>query len=209
MATNKPKIIKDESEIAKENELLKSELSKLTLMVESLMSKNDKVLNQVISTESEEWNEIPMHKAIKVMSLFEGGLNLKTSNDGNAQVFRFEKVGQIFPILYSDLSKVIANQRNFFEEGYCTILDKDVIKAHYLEEFYKKIIDGKTINNILDYEDKKIEEIFSNTTKIIQQSIVDIIIKKIINNDYVDKNKVTILSKIYGEDIFEMAYKMR
>jgi hypothetical protein len=142
------------------------------------------------------------------MSLFSGGLNLRPSND-SSQVFRFEFVGQIFPILYSDLSKVLANQRKFFEQGYCMILDKNVVKAHYLEDHYKKFIDAKVINNILEYDDETIEQIFSGTTQIIQQSIVDTLINKINNNEFADKNKVSIISKLYGSDLFDLAYKMK
>lgn len=153
--------------------------------------------------------EIPLNRVVKVMSLFSGGLNLKTSDTNNAQVVRFEFVGQTLPIIYQDLIKMIGNQRQFFEEGYCMILDKDVVKAHYLEKFYKKFIDGKVINNILEYEPDKIREIFSNVTGVIQQSIVDVVISKILNNEYVDKNKVSVLSEVYGRDIFELANKLR
>jgi hypothetical protein len=201
--------------LLKENEELKNRLLEMENMIKSLMTKStdqpkEELKENIIeSFEEEIIPEIPMHKTIKVMSLFHGGLNLKTSNDGSAQVFRFEFVGQVFPILYSDLVKILANQRKFFEQGYCMILDKNVVKAHYLEDFYKKFIDAKVINSILDYDVKKIKEIFANTTKVIQQSIVDIIISKINSNDYVDKNKVFAISEVYETDFFELANKMK
>jgi hypothetical protein len=198
---------KEKTSIELENEKLKKELEEVKkLLQQQAVQKNELV--KVSEPDEDIIPEIPMHKAIKVMSLFSGGLNLKTSNDGNAQVFRFEYVGQIFPMVYSDLVKVLANQRKFFEQGYCMILDKDVVKAHYLEEHYKKFIDGKIINQFLDYEIDKITELFANTTPVIQQSIVDVIIAKINNNDYVDKNKVTAISDIYGHDIFDIAKQL-
>ncbi len=217
-----------ESNLEKENQELKLKLDKMEEILKQLESKEKEtqaksaqsaqpaqpeVLKKDNITaydyEDDEIPEIPMNKAIKVMSLFSGGLNLKTTNSGDAQVIRFEYIGQIMPILYQDLVKIIANQRSFFEQGYCMILDKNVVKTHYLEEHYKKFVDGRVINNILKYDVEKIREIVSNTTPVIQQSIVDVIIKKINGDEYVDKNKATAIGELYGNDIFELATKLK
>jgi hypothetical protein len=203
---------KSQETLQKENDALKNKLAKMEEMLNSLMSENTKPKQKKVEIveefEDDSIPEIPLNKTVRVMSLFHGGLNLKTEQNGS-QVFRFEMVGQILPIIYSDLVKILANQRKFFENGYCMILDKDVVKAHYLEDYCKKFIDAKTINNILDYESDKIEQIFSGVTSVIQQTIVDIIISKINKNDYVDKNKISAINKVYGKDIFELAYKLR
>lgn len=201
-----------ESDLLKERQALEERLAKMESLIKSLTEqKQEEVTFAIVDNdfEFEEIPEIPMNKVIKIMSLFSGGLNLKTTNDGTAQVFRFEFVGQILPIIYSDLVKVVSNQRVFFEQGYCMILDKDVVKAHYLEDYYKKFIDGRVINNILEYEVDKIKDIFINTTPVIQQSIIDIMVQKINNNEYVDKNKITALNEVYGNDIFELANKLK
>lgn len=199
-----------ELDLLKEKQVLEERLAKMELLINSLTEQKEKTFTIVDNDfEFEEIPEIPMNKVIKVMSLFSGGLNLKTTNDGTAQVFRFEFIGQILPIIYSDLVKIVSNQRAFFEQGYCMILDKDVVKAHYLEDYYKKFIDGRVINNILEYDVDKIKEIFTNTTPVIQQSIIDMMVQKINNNEYVDKNKVTALNEVYGNDIFELANKLK
>lgn len=199
-----------ELDLLKEKQALEERLAKMELLINSLTEQKEKTFTIVDNDfEFEEIPEIPMNKVIKVMSLFSGGLNLKTTNDGTAQVFRFEFIGQILPIIYSDLVKIVSNQRIFFEQGYCMILDKDVVKAHYLEDYYKKFIDGRVINNILEYDVDKIKEIFTNTTPVIQQSIIDMMVQKINNNEYVDKNKVTALNEVYGNDIFELANKLK
>lgn len=201
---NNNKTVVEESDIEKENKELKNRLEKMEKMIQSL------TLNQITKNDIEdELPEIPMNKTVKVMSLFDGGLNLKTSNDEGGQVFRFTFVGDTFPIIYSDLVKVIANQRSFFKDGYCMILDKNVVKAHYLEDDYKKFVDGKVINSILEYDISKIKDIFANVTSVIQQSIIDIIVKKINTNEYVDKNKVAVISELYGTDIFEFANRIK
>lgn len=202
---------KSQDTLQKENETLKNKLAKMEEMLNSLMTERlESSVNQsdFKPVEFEEIPEIPLNKTVRIMSLFHGGLNLKTEQSGG-QIFRFEMVGQILPIIYSDLVKILANQRKFFENGYCMILDKDVVKAHYLEDYYKKFIDVKTINNILDYDVEKIEQIFSNTTPVIQQTIVDIIVSKINKNEYVDRNRVLVINKAYGKDVFELAYRLR
>jgi hypothetical protein len=204
------KIDTTDSKVANENKELKKRLAEMEEMLKTLTeNKKDKPEDDIIQIEEDKYEEIPMQKPIKVMSLFAGGLNLKTSNDSTAQIFRFTFVGQTYPIIYSDLIKIMATQRDLFQKGYCMILDKSVIKSHYLEDYYKKFVDGKVINNILDYDNNKIREIFSNVTPTIQQSIVDVIINKINSNDYVDKNKVSVINDIYGKNIFDLASKMK
>lgn len=206
-----------ENVLEQKNKELEAKIAEMEKMMQSLISQQNQKTENIPNTlpaileDINEYDiqEIPLNKVIKVMSLYSGGLNLKTSDSAESQVVRFEYIGQILPILYVDLVKIIANQRSFFEDGYCLILDKNVVKVHYLEQYYKKFIDGKVINNILDYEIDKIQEIFTNTAKVIQQSIVDLIIQKINKNDYVDKNKITAISDVYGFDIYELALKMR
>lgn len=196
-----------QEDILKENQELKEQLKQLMKRLDAQI--NEPKVAAVAIEDDESVPEIPLNKTVKVMSLFHGGLNLKTSEDATAQVFRFEHVGQVFSIIYADLVKIIGNQRRFFEEGYCMILDKNVVKAHYLEEPYKKFINAKVIGEILDYDVAKMTDVFSSTTKVIQQTIVDIVINKMLNNEYVDKNKVDALSRAYGKDIFDLVNKMR
>lgn len=193
--------------VAKENEELKARLAKMEEMMQSLMEKQTV---KTVKAEAEDTiKDIPMTKSIKVMSLFDGGLNLKTSRDGSGQTFRFEFVGETYPILYADLIKSINLQRWIYKDGYCMILDQDVVKTHYLENDYNKFVDAEVINNILEYEDEKIKDIFSNVTPVIQRSIVDVVINKINGSENVDKNKVAVVGEVYGKDIFELASKMR
>lgn len=208
----------DNSLIVQENAELKKQLLEMQEMMKQFMESQKtaqlaiKTVKSIINDEmiiEEEYPEIPTNKPIRVMSLFNGGLNLKTSNDSSAQVFRLEKVGDILPIIYMDLSKIISNQRRFFEDGLCLIMDKDVVKLHYLEDAMKKILDHKTITNILDYDVVTVKQLVSNTTKSIQQTIVDLLVEKINKNEYIDRNKVSAISEIFGYDIFELANRAK
>jgi len=111
--------------------------------------------------------------------------------------------------LYGDLVKIISHQRKFFEEGYCVVLDNDVIKVHYLEKFMKKILDKKTIDKLLEYDDEKIKDLYNGTTKQLKQTIVDLIVDKIVKKEYVDRNKVAVISELYGKDLYEIAEHLK
>jgi len=202
--------ITENIDLVKRNEELERELEELKKKLETLMSEKVSTVekNNDIKDENEVFPEIPMNKPIKVMSLYTGGLNLKKYDNDKTPV-RFNGFGEIQPILYMDLLKIISHQRKFFEEGYCVILDDEVIKVHYLEKDMEKILDKNTIEKILDYENEKIRDLFVGTTKQIRQTIIDLIIDKIIKKEYVDRNKVALISELYGKDLYEIAEHLK
>jgi hypothetical protein len=195
------------NELSQENSQLKSTIEEMKKMIEGLVSKSqEKETVEVIKyveKEESEYIDIPLNKVIKVMSLYVGGLNLKTSANGKG--FRFNNFGDIQPIIYNDLIQIMSYQNRFCNEGYFMILDKEVIKAHALEDNYKKILDAKQIKNILEYDDAKITEFFTSTTQNIRESIISIVVDKINNDNKLDKNKVHLLSELYGADLFAYA----
>jgi len=199
----------ENNDLVKRNKELEKELEKMKEMLQKLMAekKIDTKQNSEVK-EEEVFPEIPMNKPIKVMSLYTGGLNLKKYDSDKTPV-RFNRFGEVQPILYMDLIKIISHQRKFFEEGYCVILDDEVIKVHYLEKDMEKILDKNTIEKILDYENEKIRDLFVGTTKQIRQTIINLIIDKIIKKEYVDRNKVALISELYGKDLYEVAEHLK
>lgn len=200
----------ESNDLAKKNEELEKEIAELKKKLESLLvQKVDTIQADSINNhEDEVFPEISMNKPIKVMSLYTGGLNLKKYDDDKTPV-RFNRFGEVQPILYMDLIKILSHQRRLFEEGYCVILDKDIIKIHYLEKHMEKILDKKTIDKILDYDNEKIKELFTCTTKQLKQTIVDLIIDKIVKRDYVDRNKVALISELYGKDLYKVSEHLK
>ena len=197
-----------DNDLIKKNKELEKELARMKKMVQKLKTEKQTPIAENNKAEEDILPEIPMNKPIKVMSLYTGGLNLKRYEDDKTPI-RFNMYGETQPILYMDLLKIISHQRKFFEEGYCIVLDKNVIKAHYLEKHMSKILDKKTIDNLLDYDDEKIKDLFNGTTKQIKETIVDLIVDKIIKKEYVDRNKVALISELYGKDLYEIADKLK
>lgn len=184
--------------LEEENKMLKSQVSEILNLLKDLNEKkSEPQVNVANDFEEEEHTfvDISPLKPIKVISLSDGGVNLKTTNDGNAKVFRFDKFGHVATITYADLQDCIATCRPFIEDGTVYICDKDVVRNNYLDEYYKHFLTVDTINNILSFPQSKIVDMVKNTTPTIQDTLIDLMVRKINNNENVDMNKIDAIGK--------------
>lgn len=184
--------------LEEENKMLKSQVNEILNLLKDLNEKkSEPQVNVANDFEEEEHTfvDISPLKPIKVISLSDGGVNLKTTNDGNAKVFRFDKFGHVATITYADLQDCIATCRSFIEDGTVYICDKDVVRNNYLDEYYKHFLTVDTINNILSFPQSKIVDMVKNTTPTIQDTLIDLMVKKINNNENVDMNKIDAIGK--------------
>lgn len=200
-------------DLEKENEELKAKLDNLMKMMEQkqLSPINEEIATVVTNLDIEELPDIDMNKRITITSLTTGGVNLRTSMDGTARIFRLDKLGQSLPIIYSDLLNCINLQRDFFEDGLVYINDTRVIQDNYLEDSYTKFLDINKINNIMNFDIKTIESMVSNTTETIQETIILLVAEKINKNEPIDMNKVDAIGKSCKTpiDIRDVANKIR
>jgi hypothetical protein len=194
--------MKLKSELIEENKLLLERLDRLENIIIQQKSHKERM-------EKEEDALIPMHKIIKVVSLYEGILYLKTAVDDRHGSFKFNFFGDEQPIFYSDLVKAISIQPRFFREGFCMILDSDVIKTHYLADVYKKLLTKDEIDNFLNLSETEIREKYEYIP--IQQkiTILERIAKKINDKTInVDRNKIDIVKNVSEQDLYELAKKL-
>lgn len=203
---------KENNELKAQLKALMDKFSDIESKLESVTSKKGESLaTDEISYESElsDFKDINPNKPIMVMSLTDGDVWLKTSVP--SKNFHFDKFGHRKPITYSDLQDVIAMNRSFIEDGVVYICDKDVVKNNYLDEHYKKFLTVDMITNILSFSSEKIEQLVSNTTPSIQETIISILVKKINNNEWVDQNKISVIGRSCNPpcDINELALKQR
>lgn len=184
--------------LEEENKMLKSQVNEILNLLKDLNEKkSEPQVNVANDFEEEEHTFVDINplKPIKVISLSDGGVNLKTTNDGNAKVFRFDKFGHVATITYADLQDCIATCRPFIEDGTVYICDKDVVRNNYLDEYYKHFLTVDTMNNILSFPQNKIVDMVKNTTPTIQDTLIDLMVKKINNNENVDMNKIDAIGK--------------
>jgi len=214
--TNKPINKSKELEIdtlSKENKVLRSELDEIKQMILQLTTAKAEEKSTIKSESSieglEEYDdnciEIPSNKFIKVMSLNPYMLNISTGGMGKGKSFTFIKYGQTKDIIYSEIVDIINNEEKRHKRGLFRILNEDVVKKHDLEDDYDKLLTKKTIDNIMSFDSKQVYDVFKNANKSQQKIIVSILINKIRDGEEIDLNKLNIVSKIYGENIQDIA----
>jgi hypothetical protein len=203
--------------LKKENETLKAQMEQMMAMLNEIKVEKDKInesvkVNPTTESNEDEFNyvEISPHKPIAVVSLSDGGVNLRTSKDSSGKTFRFDKFGHKVSITHADLSDVLSTNRSFIEDGTVYICDKQFVNNNYLEEKYRTFLTVDTINNILNFSIEDIKEMVANTTSAIQDTIVSLLVKKINNNESVDFNKIEAIGQecVNPCNIRDLAYKL-
>lgn len=192
--------------MAKTKKQLEQELLELKILLEE----QSKLLasNKNVSSKEEDF-EIKLTKTIRVVSLYHGILNLKTSSQADAQIFTFNFFGYEQPMFYSDLMKCINTQRRLFTDGFCYIYDKDVVNAHYLNKEYKYLLDKDMLLNFMNNDDEFINQRYEQLP--IQQRItlLETIAYKLNDNENIDRNKIDVLAKKANVDIYQLAEKLK
>lgn len=183
-------------ELKKENAELKEQMASiLSLLKEKDNKKSELPDNVGYDMNRYEFAEINPLQQIRVVSLSDGGVTLCTERFGKGKSFRFDKFGHFRPIAYSDLQDIISANRDLIESGVVYICDKDVIKNNYLTECYQKFLDVMAIENILTFDEDTIRSMITNTTVPIQETVISIVVDKIVKGEYVDMNKVRIIGE--------------
>jgi|GEM_PF-2195734 len=200
-------VIGGRSDIEKENIELKAQLEEMKKNIEKLQSQSEPVSdNNVDSIES-----IDMNTRISVTSITDGGVNLRTSEDGSARFFRLEKRGQTLPIVYEHLINCINTDRWIFEDGLIYINNPKAVEEQYLEDAYKKFLTPDKIENILSFDSETIKDMVLNTTFKIQETIARLVANKINDKEVIDMNKVEVIGKSCNPqiDIRALADKLK
>lgn len=196
--TNFEELKKENTILRKENEEVKSQIKLILEKLAEQENKNTKIESSNIipnTSKNDFYNDINPMKLIKVISLSDGGVSLKTKPGRDGKIFRFDKFGHSVTIAYTDLQDIISTNRSFIEDGTVYICDESVVKNNYLEEAYNRFLTIDTINNIFSFTEETIIDLIKNTTETLQESIISFVVKKINKGEYVDMNKVNAIGK--------------
>lgn len=183
--TTKPVEKDKETNLEKENAELKSQISTMMDMIKDLQAKQN--VGNTVTIQDE------LRRRVTITSITTGGVNLKTNDSGMAKPFRLERFGQTIPIVYEDLMDCINTDRWIFEDGLVYINDQKAIEEQYLEEAYKKFLTPDKIRDIMTFDDADIKNMVSNSTREIQETIVQLVCDKINKGEAVNLNKVKVI----------------
>lgn len=187
-------------ELEHENEILWNKIKDL----EKLLTEQVK-----IKEENPDMDIIPMNKIVKVQSLYNGELTLKTADNSASSIFKFNFYGDTKPIFYSDLVKCISFQNRFFIDGFVYILDKEVIDAHYLTDYYKHLLSKDEIDKFLDLNEDEIKSTYKDLPVQQKIAVLERVAIKLNNDNSTDRNKIDIVSQISQFNINELAQKLK
>lgn len=205
--------ISNDDSLKKENEELRNQLAEMMNIIKDLQTSKSEPENVAVESnetnKSENIEDVEMNARILVTSITTGGVNLKTSNDGSARHFRFEKLGQTIPIIYEHLINCINTDRWLFEDGLIYISNPNVIREQCLEDAYKKFLTPETIENILDFDTNVIVDMVTSTTSAIQETIIDLVANKLNHGGSIDMNKVNAIGTACNVNIMELASKLK
>lgn len=190
-----------------ENKILKDELSQLKSMMQMLLNK-DKITiesNNISQNEDieddDDFVEIKPTRQILITSLVHGKLVLVNEKK---TPFRIDDFGQTRNIRFEDIESICNINRNAFKNGWAYIgnkKDKDVVKALYLDEDYKKLLDKNTIENFINLSQSEMTKIFKTASDIQLETIIETITKGLLNFDtkYTDLNKLKFIDELVNE----------
>lgn len=200
-----------------EYEKMKNEFSEMKeLMAQVLKSQeNPKTVSEDKSAENTdmiyediEAKIIPMNKIVYITNLFDGKMYLTGMNN---KPINFEDFGVTLPVTWEDLQQICSTYRSFAEKGYFFIHNKDMVQILNLNDAYKKIIDKNMIEDILKLTDNQIKDILSNITDTIKETILNVIVKGVKDNNpkYTDARKISLIGTLLNKDIYKTAQQLR
>ena len=137
-------------------------------------------------------------------------LTLTTEQKGRGFPYTWIGFGDVSPIVYSDLQRLIKNHgsglyTDFFREGYLYINDKDVVKKSGFNQIYKEILNLEQMKKILVCDSKECVDLFKSTNKTQQLFICDMLIEELATGTKLDLNIVSELGRVVGVKITEHA----
>lgn len=174
-----------------ELEMLRQQLAELSAKFNQITSSTALPVTTSVVMDSER---------IKVMSLCSNVLNLNTQNYGKGKNFRFGEFGEVKNIPYKDLSDILEVNRGFLESGYFVILNPKVVESEGLGEIYEKILDKAKIEKILAGNESDAVNFFKSTTDVQRETIVHLILDKMMKGENFDLNLLNRLSVVIGPD---------
>lgn len=212
--TTRVKKTTETQELDLTNELAKkdAEISAMKdIMLQLQMQMQQMMLssNQTQTTQAPQEEFINIYKAIPVMSLFDGMLNLSTQPNGQGKSYTFNRFGEVRNIVYSDLRDIIGSNFSFAKEGLFYVMDEKIVFENGLTEYYEKMLNKESIENIIETDKENILNIFDSAPKSQKETIVDIIVGKMAKGESFDLNKVSIISDKIGKDINTMVKDLK
>lgn len=169
--------------------------------------KNKQLTDAQLREEERIKNSVYADEFIPVMNICPMRLTLTTEPYGGKET-NFGGFGDVKRISYGDLVLIMNSHPRFVEQGFYYIMDERVVKKHGLSEVYNTILTKEKIEKIIDMGDEALG-LYRSANETQRNFINGILIRKLINEEDIDLNMVSKISKISGIDLVEKARETR
>lgn len=193
-------------ELEKENSELRKQIEEMKRMFEEIKSAN---FSEKCEKSAESGYNNVDDPYVMVISLCNNELNLSTGGYGHGEVYTFSHFGEEQNIPVSDLKKIVKNNRSFITNGVCYIADKDFITSERLKKVYEKLIDSDKMIDTIMADKETFRNVFESIVDAQKETISDMLVQKIVDNEDVDMNIVKICGDIIGKDLYEIANSIK
>lgn len=211
----KPKTQTDETKVLVEDDNTQSEIEKLTKekeemakmfaqMKEQMEQMKAQMVQPQIVVQNQQNSDLT--RTIKVTSLLPNLYVLPIDGKENTYVFR--EFGQSMLIPFTDMQKIISKYLKQFENGYAILScqkDYDDLQIGYV---YDNVLSKEQFEQVVKLEDENSIDIILGMESDMQEKIINMIARDIINGVNYDYNKIQIL-KQNGLDIDEVVDMIR
>lgn len=194
-----------------EMENLQKQLLESNKQVVSADKEKSELQQLVEALQSNNAQEKPLPKKVKVMSLLPNKYNLTTEVGGGGKQFTFDDFGDVITMKTTELEEILSiqKQRTQAEEGYFYILDKDIVEDQELSEFYENIINKDTVEHLIVLDSDECVDIFCGLSQDLKESLATKIAENIINGIRVDRNRVSDISMRTDIDIEKIVEQLK
>lgn len=195
------------------NQELLAKFEELSKKVAEKDQEIDKLKKMVNSTDASSYtSKNGATKYIKVISMWNGLLNLSTQPYGAGTVYTWAKFGYDQMIPDNVLIELINISRERAIEGYFYIADPEMVSALGLQEHYKHIISFEDMKYILKGTDgKRVISLFEKASPVQRATLVELIINNKWDNELdgivskasvdADQTVYSKLEEIYRKDL--------
>lgn len=195
-----------------EKEKMSAELEELRAMVKQLLEDKASVKPEIVKTDSikdeyydiEEELNINPNQMIKIVSLIEGGLNLK----GNSpQPLYLPEFGATRSVTYEELRAIYYNHPELTRNGAYFILNKNAVRALYLDSDYDNILNRDRLDKLVDLPTAEMMSALQSLTKVQKETFIQRYIQGIKSQDnrFGDFNKIKAIDDYIGNSLVELA----
>lgn len=144
------------------------------------------------------------HKDIEVVSLSTGHLLLSTNGRSDGRIYEFSYQFESKFIPEEDLRLIVHAMPNTSSGGHFYIKDRDFVESNGLRIAYNNMLDIDKLKHILNKDVKDFENSYKLASKVQQETIVDMVIDRLLYGKKVDANIVLALEKMSGKKLMSI-----